>query len=410
SLIKYYKSNKRDVCEYNQSHKTIYEQTEAVGHAVRATYLYTAMADYAREYKDDRLFKVCQALWENVCKKKMYITGGVGSVSYIEGFGQDYYLPDKDAYAETCAAIGLVFWAQRMLQIECNRKYSDVIERVLYNIIPASVSLDGKQFFYGNPLMSSGNYKRFDKITCACCPPNVIRLFASLGQYIYSANQDDIAVHLYVKGSTKININGTDAELVQDTDYPWNGRVLITLNTKSKVKFKMKLRIPGWCRNAIVKVNGELFDLSNKMEDGYAVIDRSWKDKDNIELIMEMPVETIRAHPNMEGKPFKIALQRGPLVYCLESIDNLENIDNNVDLEKIRIPSNTGFSEFYDSSIPGGIIKITCEGELADDASWGEELYTPGCIKTRPFKVTAVPYCVWGNRGVGQMIVWINAT
>ena len=391
-LTGYYRSNNRCIYEYNQSHIPLYEQKEAVGHAVRAAYLYTAAADLAYELDDLRLFSACRELWDSVCTRKMYITGGVGSEYLIEGFGGDYDLPDREAYCETCASVGLVFWNYRMLLADCNSLYSDVIERALYNVVAASISLDGTSFFYRNVLVSSGEHARSRSFECSCCPPNILRLFASLGQYIYSGDGNEIAVHLYIQGSARIDAGGENIVLKQETDYPWDGKVAISLQMDKPHKFRLKLRIPGWCRKAGFFVNEEPAggkegaDLHGlHVQKGYAVLEGEWNCGDRVDVRFYMPVEKVYAHSRVSGYAGRVALQKGPVLYCIE-----EN-DNPVEMHRISICENSGTEVCFEKDVLGGINVIRF---APPDRS--------------PFKITAIPYCVWGNRRTGWMTVWIR--
>ncbi len=246
---------------YLQAHVPVREQTEVVGHAVRAMYLYSAMTDLARETDDQSLLAACERLWQNLCLQNMYITGGIGPEAANEGFTSNYDLPNETAYAETCAAIGLVFWSQRLLQLACDSRYADVLERALYNGVLSGVSLDGEKFFYENPLASQGGHHRQAWFDCACCPPNLARLFASLGQYIYAQHDHEMVVHLYIQGSASFQIAGQNVRLRQQTRYPWEGSVLLHLDMEQPTSFALRLRIPGWCHSAKLSVNGEPIEL-----------------------------------------------------------------------------------------------------------------------------------------------------
>ena len=405
NLIRFYKTKNRNLLEYNQSHATVYEQEQAVGHAVRALYLYCAMADLVMELDDEGLMAACKRLWESVCTKKMYITGAVGAETRIEGFGPDFILPNGSAYAETCAAIALVFWNHRMLQMDCDSRYADVIERVMYNTLPAGVSLDGTEFFYENVLSSSGEQARKEGFICGCCPPNVARFFTSIGNYIYSVNMGytpEIAVHLYMQNKAEINIGGAGIVLRQTTDYPWDGKVSILLEMPSSVFFTIRLRIPGWCRNAVISVNSEPVDIPGRMERGYVPVGREWKNGDRINIEFDMPVEKIHAHPNISEDAGYVAVQRGPVVYCLEEADNGPGLHN------ICIPETSVLEYHYDRKLLGGVAVVEGDAKRASDSGWGDALYRRQPAKTDECRITAIPYCVWNNREKGQMNVWIR--
>ncbi len=263
--------------EYHQAHLPVREQTEVVGHAVRAMYLYSAMADLAYETQDETLLSACKHLWNHLQSKRMFITGGIGSSMYNEGFSSDYDLPNETAYAETCAGIGLVLWSHRMLQLECDAQYADVMERTLYNGVLSSVSQDGTTFFYVNPLASSGNIARQEWFDCACCPTNITRLLASLGQYIYAQNEQEVAVHLYVQSTVQLHIHGQQVTLRQETRYPWDEHVKLTLELEQPTSFAIRLRIPGWCSEPTLFVNNEPVDITAMSENGYVRLERTWK-------------------------------------------------------------------------------------------------------------------------------------
>ncbi len=261
--------------EYNQSHLPVRVQSEVVGHAVRAMYLYSAMADLARELGDYTLFQACTRLWNHLCTKRMYITGGIGSSWQNEGLTRDYDLPNESAYAEACAAIGLILWSHRMQQLDCDGRYADVLERVLYNGMLSGVSLDGHKFFYENPLASPGNHHRQEWYDCACCPPNIARLLASLGQYIYASTDTEVVVHLYIQSSVRLALDGREITVRQETTYPWDGLITIQLGMDESTVFGLNLRIPGWCRTARLSVNGDSLDLTEHIIKGYARVERS---------------------------------------------------------------------------------------------------------------------------------------
>ena len=386
-----------------QAHIPVKAQTEAVGHAVRAMYLYSALTDLSVELNDKKLFLVCRRLWKSTCTRKMYLTGGIGSTSQMEGFTFDYDLPNETAYAETCATCGLIFWNHRMLQLNCDNRYADVIEGALYNSLLSSVSLDGKRFFYVNPLASLGNHHRQEWFGCACCPPNLARLLASLGQYIYSRDETGVVVHLYIGGKCRFNIKGQNVILRQKTDYPWDGKIRFTLETENSIVFDLKLRIPGWCRNVQLRINGKLFNISQKMEKGYVRVGRLWENGDRVELNLAMPVELIRAHPDVRHNTGCVALQRGPIIYCLEEADNP------VPLHRIFLPQSVVLKAQFDKNLLGGVIVIKGRAKIMNDSDWKNTLYRIKPSKTKSFTIMAIPYYAWDNRKPGQMRVWIPA-
>ncbi|MBM3235241.1 glycoside hydrolase family 127 protein [Candidatus Poribacteria bacterium] len=389
--------------EYCQDHLPVREQSEVVGHAVRAMYLYCGMADVANETGDQGLLEACERLWNNVCRKRMYITGGIGPSGSNEGFTQDYDLPNASAYAETCAAVGLVFWNHRMLQLQGDGRFADLMERALYNGTISGVSLDGKKFFYVNPLESRGNHHRQDWFGCACCPPNIARLIASIGGYTYSQAEKDAYVHLYVQGSGTLQIGSKQVVLRQETDYPWDGTIRIAVNPDEPTVFGLNLRIPGWSRNAKLTVNGETVDLEAITSLGYARLEREWKSGDEVELVLPMPVERIEAHPAVRQNIGYVALQRGPVVYCLEQVDN------RIPLHRIVLPRDAELKVHFEKKLLGGIPVIKGEALMVDDSDWDNMLYRPEPSKFKPFEITAIPYYAWDHREPGEMRVWLRA-
>ncbi len=392
----------RSLREYNQSHKPVREQTEVVGHAVRAMYLYSAMADLAAETGDDSLRRACIRLWDHLCSTRLYVTGGIGSAAANEGFTTDYDLPNEAAYAETCAAIGLVFWGHRMAHLEGDARYVDVLERALYNGVISGVSHDGTRFFYGNPLASRGDVTRQEWFGVACCPPNLARLLASLGQYVYSAGEGGVAVHLYVGGSARLNVRGEPILLRQRTRYPWDGAVSLSVELERPTRFVLHLRLPGWCRSARLRVNGTDIDVRQAVDRGYLRVEREWATGDAVQLDLEMPVERIYAHPAVAADAGCVALQRGPLVYCVEEADNA------VALHRLELPRSAPLHIRDEAELLGGLTAITGTALCVDDAGWDGTLYRPQPAELRPYSVTAVPYHAWDNRGRGQMRVWLR--
>ena len=404
--------------EYFQAHKPVLDQEAAVGHAVRALYMYSAMADVAgyalAGAGDGSWLAACRKLWENVTKKQMYITGGVGSDVYSEAFTFDYDLPDDTAYAETCAAIALVFFAWRMLQLQPAAEYADVMERALYNGVLSGMAEDGKSFFYVNPLAVHPETctRRYDHrhvkpvrqkwFGCACCPPNLARLFASIGSYIYLYNNERIYVNLYTSNTARFRINGREVALTQETGYPWEEKVRIAISSPETTSFTLALRLPGWCRRSAVSVNGEEITLAGITENGYALIDREWKDGDTVELALPMPVEKMAAHPGLRENAGKIALQRGPVVYCLEEVDNGK------DLHNLVISPEAEFTAEFADDFPGRVVVLKGEAFRTVETGWGNELYRPFSLRRERVKITAVPYYAWANRRPGEMRVWLR--
>src|SRR6266581_4363933 len=388
--------------EYNQSHLPVREQSEVVGHAVRAMYLYSAMADLARELGDYTLFQACTRLWNHLCTKRMYITGGIGSSWQNEGLTRDYDLPNESAYAEACAAIGLILWSHRMLQLDCDGRYTDVLERVLYNGMLSGVSLDGHKFFYENPLASPGNHHRQEWYDCACCPPNIARLLASLGQYIYASNDTEVVVHLYIQSSVRLALDGREITVRQETTYPWDGMITIQLGMDESTVFGLNLRIPGWCRTARLSVNGDSLDLTEHIAKGYARVERLWHPGDHVVLALDMPIERVYAHPNVRQDTGCVALQRGPLVYCLEAVDHT------VPLHRIILPRTEDLASHFEPGVLGGIVVITGSAQAAGDTDWEGMLYRSWPATAHPCAITAIPYYAWDNRTPGGMRVWLQ--
>ncbi len=384
--------------EYSQSHRPVREQDKVVGHAVRAMYLYTAMADLAVELADPALKEACETLWNDVMVTKMYITAGLGPSAHNEGFTYDYDLPNQTAYAETCASVALIFWAQRMLHFDLDGKYADVLETALYNGALAGLSRDGEHYFYMNPLESNGTPSRWDWHTCPCCTMNVSRLVASVGGYFVSTAPDGIAFHLYGGISSTLDVGGTRVAIREVSNYPWSGDVEIAIDPESEGAFDVKLRIPGWCQRASVKVNGEAVPLAPV--NGYVTISRTWKKGDRITLDLPMPAERVYAHPAVVMDAGRVALKRGPLVYCLEEADNRGGT-----VQRLKLPRASQLepvrAELFD-----GIIQLRASGTAIDEAEW-QTLYRTRPPREAPVTLTALPYYLWANRGQGSMVVWI---
>jgi len=389
--------------EYCQDHLPVREQSQAVGHAVRAMYLYSGMTDVAGETGDRDLLRACLRLWNSVCNRRMYVTGGIGPSLQNEGFTRDYDLPNLSAYAETCAAVGLVFWSHRMLELECDGRFADVMERALYNGVTSGVSLDGQKFFYVNPLESHGGTQRREWFDCACCPPNIARLLASLGRYVYSQSEAGAWVHLYVEGHGQLEVAGRKVVIEQKTAYPWKPKVSLRVRPPEPTRFTLALRIPGWCRAPRATLQGRALRLAPLMRKGYARIERLWKPGDRLELFLPMPVERLEANPAVTADTGRVALQRGPLVYCLESIDNGAHLDDWI------LPRDAKLGTRFDAGLLGGITAITGRVRRIDRSDWKNDLYRPTRSKTRAARLEAVPYCVWNNRKPGEMLVWIRA-
>ena len=388
---------------YAQAHAPVREQTEIVGHAVRAVYMFTAVSDLAELTGDAALLAAAERVWDHMVARRTYVTGGLGVAAANEGFTHDYDLPNENAYAETCASIGAVYWAQRMLNITGNGKYADMIELQLYNNIPAGISLDGTQYFYENPLASNGSHVRQDWFDCACCPPNVARLFASLGNYIASADESGIQVHLYAASQVTVADHGLELEL--SGNYPWDGRIKLKLALTASKKFELRLRIPAWCAGHAVSVNGKRIPAAQlPVKDGYVSIEREWSTDDVVALNLPMPVRTVHANPMVKADAGKVALQRGPIVYCLEACDNVGN-----ELHRVRLKPDQPISAVHDTDLLGGVTALRVPAFVDRNDGWGADLYRATPAKADEVEVTAVPYAVWCNRQPGAMQVWVRA-
>ena len=363
---------------YYQDIVPVRQLTDISGHAVRCMYLYCGMADVAALKNDTGYIAAMDRLWDDVVHRNMYITGGVGSSHDNEGFTEDYDLPNLDAYCETCASVGMVLWNQRMNQLTGDSKYIDVLERSVYNGALAGISLGGDRFFYVNPLESKGDHHRQEWYGCACCPSQLSRFLPSIGNYIYASSDDALWVNLYIGNTGQIRIGETDILLTQETDYPWDGSVKLTISTSQPLEKEIRLRIPNWCKTYDLSINGKRINVSE--EKGYAVI-KDWKSQDVIALDMDMPVEIVAADPHVKENFGKRAIQRGPLVYCMEEIDNPVYFD------QIQLSPSTTFQTAFASDILNGIKTIKTNG--------------------RAQSATFIPYYAWDNRKAGKMRVWI---
>lgn len=391
--------------EYSQDHKPILKQDEIVGHAVRAGYLYSGVADVATLTHDTAYFHALCRIWNNMASKKLYITGGIGSRAEGEGFGPNYELNNETAYCETCAAIANVYWNYRMFLATGDSKYTDVYERALYNGVISGVSLSGDKFFYDNPLESMGQHERQRWFGCACCPGNITRFMASVPYYIYATQGHDIFINLYIQGKASINTDNNEIELTQTTNYPWDGNINITVNPKKDKEFALRMRIPGWAMNSpvptnlysfadkaekyIIKINGK--EVNANIINGYATIARIWKKGDNISITLPMDVRRVRANDNVEDDRGKLALERGPIMYCIEGKDQTDStVFNKYILEKAPIDTH------FDKNLLNGVVVLT---------GTSKEVEQNGDIKSTTFK--AIPYSTWNNRGADEMEVWI---
>jgi len=395
---------------YHQSHQKVVEQSEAVGHAVRASYMYCGMADVAALTGDESYRKAADRIWENVVTKKLYLTGGIGARGSGEAFGDAYELPNGSAYCETCAAIGNVMWNHRMFLFSGHAKYIDVLERTLYNALISGVSLSGDRFFYPNPLESRGQHKRSPWFGCACCPGNITRFIASVPGYVYAQQGDTAYVNLFVDGSTEIKVGKNNVRLKQQTRYPWEGKVKIAVEPERSEKFTIAVRIPGWARNEPVpsdlyrylnRINEDpVFRIGGKtvkadMDKGYASLTRRWKRGDVIEVILPMPVRRVLSHEKIADNKGKVALQRGPIVYCAEWPDNDGHVLNLV------LGDNAKLTTEYRKDVLNGITVIKSKAvALSYDKDGKTSLK-----KEQDF--VAIPYYAWAHRGAGEMAVWL---
>lgn len=399
---------------YSQAHMPVREQDQADGHAVRAVYMLTGMAEVAAETGDARLLDACRRLWRNIVDKRMYITGGIGSMAHGEAFSFDYDLPPDTAYAETCASIGLIFFAQRMLQLEPKSEYADVMERALYNTVVSGMSQDGKSFFYVNPLEvnphACGKNKNYDHVKpvrqgwfgCACCPPNVARLLASLGSYIYTVKDDTIYTHLYVASELKASFRQGQVTLKMTSDYPQNGSVQFTVATAADTPFTLALRIPDWSDQATLTVNGTSVELEGNVVDGYVRVTRTWTSGDVVQLELSMPILRVKGHPLVRHTAGKVALQRGPFVYCLEEADNGDQ------LHLLELPREAKLEVRKEEELLGGLQVIVAEGRRMLARDW-DGLYRHNSVWTaEPEIIRFIPYYAWANRGMGEMLVWVR--
>lgn len=392
---------------YNQADKRVADQTEAEGHAVRAAYMYTGMADVAAMTGDQRYLHAIDMIWNDAVRKKLYITGGIGATGNGEAFGAAYDLPNMSAYAETCAAIANVYWNLRMFLLHGDAGYIDVLERTLYNGLLSGISLSGDRFFYPNPLSSVGQHQRSAWFSCACCITNMTRFLPSMPGYIYARDKHDLFVNLFVSNHATIGVAGVNVKLSQQTGYPWQGKVRMLLEPAHPVTFTLRIRIPGW---AVDKpVPGDLYAYTHKTasvipiylndkkivyttEKGYAVIHRTWKKGDRITIDFPMEATRVKAIDSVKADRHRIALQRGPVVYCLEGMDQKDST-----VQHIVLDTNAVIKTAYRPDMLNGIITLTAQGYIA----------TKGNAPVVQQSITAIPYYSWNNRGSGEMEVWI---
>ena len=395
--------------EYSQAHKPVVQQDEAVGHAVRAAYMYAGMADVAALTGDTAYIHAIDRIWDNIVGKKYYITGGIGATAAGEAFGKNYELPNMSAYCETCAAIGNVYVNYRLFLLHGESKYYDVLERTLYNGLISGVSLDGGGFFYPNPLESMGQHQRQPWFGCACCPSNICRFIPSLPGYIYAVKDKDVYVNLFMSNTSDLKVSGKAVSIEQTTKYPWNGDITIGINKNNAGQFNLKVRIPGWVRGQVVpsdlytysdgkrlkytvKVNGEA--VQNELKDGYFCIGRRWKKGDKVEVHFDMEPRTVKANNKVEADRGRIAVERGPIVYCAEFPDN------NFDIFSVFMNRNPKFEVVEKPDLLYGINQLKTGAQTLgyDDQ---------GRLTTTDVNLTLIPYYAWAHRGSGAMEVWL---
>jgi DUF1680 family protein len=384
-------------------HKNFRELDEIVGHAVRSLYLNSGATDLYIETGEETIFKALERLWNNLVTKKMYVTGGVGSRREGEAFGENYELPNENAYAETCASIANLMWNFRMLLTLGESKFADIMELCLYNGISSGISLDGKEYFYVNPLAAGprSNHRRQKWFTTACCPPNIARTIASIPGYMYSISSEGIWVNLYASNTSEFDINGSKVVLEERTDYPWNGLVEFKINTDSQ--FTIFLRKPVWSREFSISINGE--EIEPTLEKGYILINRKWQRGDTITLNLSMEPELLESHPNIKDNVGRVAIRRGPIIYCVEFADNLWG-----DVRNLEVSKDTELKEEFRDTL-GGIIAVKGKGYINEPGTWDKLYFSVGeaSFLKREIEFIAIPYYAWANRIPGPMEVWIKA-
>ncbi len=387
---------------YSQAHMPVREQEQVVGHAVRAMYLFSAMSDLAYENNDPSLKEACDKLFDNLTGRQLYVTGGLGPSASNEGFTREFDLPNETAYAETCAAVALGFWSHRMAQTDLDSKFTDKLETVLFNGALSGIARDGEHYFYENVLESHGQHRRWKWHYCPCCPTNIARFITSLGQYFYSTKPGELAVHLYGANVAELSFGERLLRLRQDTNYPWDGDIRLQVSIDQPTSFIMRLRIPSWCREASVSVNSEVIALDACTFKGYAALDREWRNGDEVRIALSMPVDRLYAHPAVSENGGRVALRRGPVVYCVEETDI------GSEPQRLRLQASAELSVRYDAALLGGAAVLEGTALEADTADWANSLYRilPPALKARPFR--AIPYHLWANREAGAMAIWLQ--
>jgi DUF1680 family protein len=407
--------------EYHQDHMPVRQAPEVTGHAVRQMYLNTAVADLFMETGEQALFETSQRLWGDMTGKKMYITGGIGSRYDGESFGDAYELPPDQCYCETCAAIGNLMWNWRLLLITGEGRYADLIEQTLYNGILSSPSFDGKHFFYVNPLMlrSAASLRlstnpednhaiaaRPEWHSVPCCPPNVMRLFASFGHYLATSKSNGIQIHQYAPADIDLNLEQTGkVHICMETDYPWHGLINLQITESSETPWKLSLRIPAWCQNEKVLLNGQEIAAPDKVA-GYVMIERSWQSGDSVKIDLPIRPELVQSNPRVDATRNCAAIRRGPLVYCLEEQDQ----EGQPCLLDVAIDPDAPLHDRWSDQL-GGMMFIETAGYRLDNVSWNNQLYrvsrSKNPLNLKSIKLAALPYYAWGNRGIASMRVWI---
>ena len=398
---------------YSQSHKPVRKQETAEGHAVRATYMYSAMVDVACEFEDKELLKVCETLWNNIVEKRMYITGSIGSSGLLERFTTDYDLPNNSNYSETCASIGLALFGRRMAQITGESKYIDVVEKALYNTLLSGIAMDGKSFFYVNPLevwppncqpkTSKEHVKavRQKWFGVACCPPNIARTLASLGEYIYFQSEDSIWLNLFIANKTELVLSGENVEVEVDTQFPNNGKIKVSLKSNKKMKGRLAVRIPDYVKEFKLTEDGEPVEQVS-LKKGYVTFELN-QTEHMVELDFKVQPRVVHANPMVKEDIGKVAIMKGPVVYCMEEMDNEEN------LPAYYITSDAELTEIYESELLKGTTIIKTLGKKMLSHSWNsDELYKETEVQFENKVLTFVPYAYWGNRKTGEMLVWVK--
>jgi DUF1680 family protein len=385
---------------YMQADRPIREQSRVVGHAVRAMYLFAAVAELASIDHDEELLAACHRVWDDLNQTKLYITGGIGSAAENEGFTSDYDLPNETAYAETCASIGLFLFAHRLLLVDLDSRYSDLMELALHNNILSGLSLDGKRFFYDNPLASRGQHHRVEwPWWCPCCPPNLARLILSLPGYVASVRDTILAVHLFVDCDLNTSIQGAPVTLRTRTQLPFEGQTVLTVDSDRATRFTLAVRIPAWATNHKYQLRGGA--IAPTGQKGYAYFEREWQSGDELTVQFDLPVRAIHARYEVESDRGRVALSRGPLVYCIESRDNGPKLD------RYLVDAAGEYEVSFEPDVLGGVNVIRATASREELVTEG--LYSTEAPQRKPGQVTAIPYYAWDNRDPGEMLVWVRA-